>query len=247
MEARLVEEIPAGAQWQYEPKWDGFRCLIFKDGHEVELQSKAGQPLARYFPDLAEAAGRLQAARCVLDGEVAIPVGEAFSFNDLLLRIHPAASRVRKLATEHPALFIAFDLLVDADDRLLSDQPLQERRLHLEQFAKRYFPAGDRFRLSPATRFLEAAQAWLRSAGSDLDGITAKRLDMAYASVERTGMEKVKPTRTADCVVGGFRYAAKGKVIGSLLLGLAISTMAPGKGAAAMPDGPNCRIRPDLV
>jgi ATP-dependent DNA ligase len=220
MEALLVPEIPEGPHWQYEPKWDGFRCLIFRDGKNVELQSKAGQPLTRYFPELVHAVGELKPNRFVLDGEIAIPVDGRLSFNELLLRIHPAASRVQKLAHEHPAVFIAFDLLVGPDGKPFMDKPLRERRAKLEQWATRAFPKGGAFRLSPATLDIAAARKWFKSAGADLDGIVAKRLDLPYCGGERTGMEKVKPTRTADCVVGGFRYAAKGKVLGSLLLGL---------------------------
>jgi len=220
MEARLVDEIPEGAAWQYEPKWDGFRCLIFKDGDGLHLQSKAGQPLARYFPDLVEAAAKLKAPQCVLDGEIVIPVGQKFSFDELLMRIHPAASRVQKLAKEHPALFIAFDLLVNARGEQLTQQPLRERRAELEQFAAKNFSPNAPFRLSPAATAVEQARRWFKGAGADLDGIVAKRLDLPYASGERTGMEKVKPHRSVDCVVGGFRYAAKKKIIGSLLLGL---------------------------
>jgi ATP-dependent DNA ligase len=220
MEARLVQEIPEGDEWQYEPKWDGFRCLIFREGEQAELQSKAGQSLTRYFPELVDAIRELPPAKFVLDGEIAIPVGNAFSFDDLLMRIHPAASRVQKLAMEHPALFIAFDLLVGTKGELLTPKPLRERRPLLEQFAKEYFPASGSFRLSPATRDVVIARRWYKNVGADLDGVMAKRLNLPYASGERTAMEKVKPSRTVDCVVGGFRYAAQGKVVGSLLLGL---------------------------
>src|SRR5690348_15104533 len=128
MEADLAAELPAGGEWIYEPKWDGFRCLAFRDGKKVELQSKAGKPLGRYFPDVVEALARLDAPRFVLDGEIVVPVEGALSFDDLLLRIHPAASRVKKLASEHPAHFVAFDLLVDAAGRNLSGKPLRARR-----------------------------------------------------------------------------------------------------------------------
>ncbi len=221
MEARLVDEIPQeNGSWQYEPKWDGFRCLVFRDGSTVELQSKAGQPLSRYFPELVNAVKQLEPSRFVLDGEIVIPVGERFSFNELLMRIHPAASRVQKLSAAHPALLIAFDLLVGPDGASLVQKPLSERRACLEDFARRFFKPGDPFRLSPATRSVAAAREWFKSAGSDLDGIVAKRLEMEYRSGERDGMLKIKPTRTVDCVVGGFRFAAKGKALGSLLLGL---------------------------
>jgi ATP-dependent DNA ligase len=220
MEALLVDQIPNGQGWQYEPKWDGFRCLIFRDGSKVFLQSKAGQPLARYFPELTEAAQRLKAPRFVLDGEIAIPVDNRLSFDRLLMRIHPAASRVKRLSVESPALFIAFDLLVATDGKSLAKRPLSERRALLETFARKYFPADKRIRLSPATTDVATARKWFKAVGGDLDGIIAKRLDCDYRSGERTGMEKVKVARSVDCVVGGFRYASKQKVVGSLLLGL---------------------------
>jgi ATP-dependent DNA ligase len=222
MEALLVPEIPRGGQWQYEPKWDGFRCLVFRDGDEVALQSKSGQPLARYFPEIVDSVRRLPKKRFVLDAEIVIPVGKDLSFDDLLQRIHPADSRVRKLAEEHPALLIVFDLLVDERGRSLLNSTLGQRRARLEAFARENFAEGGRIRLSPAARDVGAARKWLSSAGGALDGVVAKRLDFTYAagSGQRTGMQKVKLLRTADCVVGGFRYASKGKVIGSLLLGL---------------------------
>lgn len=220
MEAVTADEIPEGEGWQYEPKWDGFRCLIFKDGENVQLQSKAGQPLSRYFPELVEAVRRLSPPGFVLDGEIAIPVDGVLSFNELLLRIHPAASRVQKLAEKHPSIFIAFDLLVDAKKGQLFQRPLNERREKLELFARQFFPQDGPFRLSPAVQDLARARQWFKTAGADLDGIIAKRLDLEYRSGDRTGMVKVKPARTVDCVVGGFRYAAKKKVLGSLLLGL---------------------------
>lgn len=220
MEALSVDEIPIGQQWQYEPKWDGFRCLVFRDGKSVHLQSKSGQPLGRYFPELVAAAKRLAAAEFVLDGEIVIPVDERLSFDELLLRIHPASSRVQKLAAAHPAVFVAFDLLVEPGGEALFRKPLEQRRQRLERFAREQFDGMDEFRVSPATTNLAKARAWFESAGSDLDGIVAKRLRMEYQSGERTGMLKVKPIRTADCVVGGFRYLSKKKVVGSLLLGL---------------------------
>lgn len=220
MEALLVEEIPEGPDWQYEPKWDGFRCLIFRDGNKITLQSKGGQPLTRYFPEMAAAVAKLPADKFVLDGELVIPDGKRLSFNQLLLRIHPAASRVRKLSAAHPSLYIAFDLLVDSEGKSLLKLPLRERRNALETFAARYFPRDKTVRLSPATTSIKTARKWLSQVGTDLDGIIAKQLHCPYMAGERTGMEKVKLVRTADCVVGGFRYAAKKKVIGSLLLGL---------------------------
>ena len=220
MDALLTDEIPRGEEWEYEPKWDGFRCLVFREGNKLQLQSKSGQPLTRYFPELSFEFLRFDADRFVLDGEIAIPVGTHFSFDDLLQRIHPAASRVQKLSHEHPAVFIAFDLLVAPGGESLLDKPLQERRRRLEQFASKHFGGSERFRLSPATTDLQTAHKWFDTIGSDLDGIIGKRLDLPYQPGLRTGMVKVKHMRTADCVIGGFRYAAKQKVIGSLLLGL---------------------------
>jgi ATP-dependent DNA ligase len=198
---------------------DGFRCLVFRDGSSTELQSKAGQPLTRYFPELQEVFARFTAEAFVLDGEIAVPVHGHFSFDDLLQRIHPAASRVKRLAAEMPAVFIAFDLLVDASHKSLVDAPLSERRKALETFARKFFRHSS-MRLSPSTTNFETASRWLEGVGGDLDGIIAKRLDLPYMSGERTGMQKIKKIRTADCVVGGFRYAEKRKVVGSLLLGL---------------------------
>jgi ATP-dependent DNA ligase len=219
MEARSVDEIPVGDEWQYEPKWDGFRCIIFRDGADVYLQSKAGQPLARYFPDVVENVGKLGAKRFVLDGELTIPVNGKLSFDELQLRLHPAASRVKKLADAHPAIFVTFDLLADGSTSLLK-QSLSKRRPALEKFARANFSGKREIRLSPATVDINKAKKWFAKTGSDLDGVIAKRLDAPYASGERTAMVKVKNIRTADCVVGGFRYATEGRVLGSLLLGL---------------------------
>ena len=220
MEALSVDAIPSGPGWLYEPKWDGFRCIALKDGRTVELQSKAGKSLTRYFPDVVALFQELGAKRCVLDGEIVVPIEGELSFDELLLRIHPAASRVNTLAAQSPATFIAFDLLVDDAGKSLVEHLLSKRRPALENFAARHFPAGSRIRLSPATRRIATARQWFRSAGGGLDGILAKRLDCPYLSGERAGMQKVKRLRTADCVVGGFRYASKGGIIGSLLLGL---------------------------
>jgi ATP-dependent DNA ligase len=219
MEARSVEEIPTGDEWQYEPKWDGFRCIAFRDGDQIYLQSKNGQPLARYFPDIADAVARLAAKRFVLDGELVVPVRGALSFDELQLRLHPAASRVAKLARAHPATYIVFDLLAE-DTRSYLKLPLHERRQLLEKFGRSNFASAKNVRLSAATTELRIANEWFKRTGGDLDGIIAKRIDAAYASGERTAAVKVKQIRTADCVVGGFRYASGARVIGSLLLGL---------------------------
>jgi ATP-dependent DNA ligase len=202
MEAMSVAEIPVGDQWQYEPKWDGFRCLAFRSGNEIQLRSKSWQPFERYFPELVAAFLALPARQFVLDGEIVIPVGGRLSFDELLLRIHPAESRVRKLAADHPAMFIAFDLLRDAKGRSLLDKPLQERRLQLEAFSSKYLIGHKNIRLSPATKKLTVAQRWFRTTGGNLDGIIAKRVDFPYRSEKRDGMQKIKRQRRADCVVG---------------------------------------------
>ena len=165
MEALSVDEIPVGDEWQYEPKWDGFRCLVFRNRDKVELQSKSGQPLTRYFPELVDVVLALNAKQFVLDGEIVVPDNGAFSFDALLQRIHPAQSRVRKLAAETPSLLIAFDLLVGPDGRPLIDRPLHERRRALEAFAKTYLRGHERIRLSPATTRIADAKRWLKSVG----------------------------------------------------------------------------------
>jgi ATP-dependent DNA ligase len=218
MEAKLVDEIPSGKGWQYEPKWDGFRCLAFRDRNIVALQSKAGQPLGRYFPEMVAAIASLPFDKFVLDGEMVIPVGNHLSFDDLLMRIHPAASRIGKLSAETPALFLAFDLLLDEQGPLIS-LPLQARRERLEEFFKR-LKGNKSLRLSPFTTDYDEASGWIsKSWAADMDGVIAKRIDQPYESGERA-MRKVKRMRTVDCVVGGFRYASKGGQVGSLLLGL---------------------------
>jgi ATP-dependent DNA ligase len=221
MEADSSDVLPDGDAWLYEPKWDGFRCLAFKDKEFVRIQSKAGKPLGRYFPDVVAAVEAVQAKQFILDGEIVIPVNGRLSFDELLLRVHPAESRVRALVAANPARFVVFDLLVDDRGKSLVALPLAERRPRLEAFAKRYFQPAGPILLSHATRQLATAQSWLEGGGKgDLDGVIAKRLDCPYRSGERDGMQKVKRQRTADCVVGGFRYASKGGGIGSLLLGL---------------------------
>jgi ATP-dependent DNA ligase len=219
MEARSVEEIPTGDSWQYEPKWDGFRCLAFRERDKIYLQSKNGQPLARYFPDVVANVPKLPQQEFVLDGELVIPVSGALSFDELQLRLHPAASRVQKLAAMHPAVYIVFDLLAENGKSYLKLN-LRERRQRLEKFARSNLPSEKDIRLSPATTDYKVASNWFRKTGRDLDGIIAKRLDAAYTSGERTAAVKVKLIRTADCVAGGFRYATGARVIGSLLLGL---------------------------
>ena len=218
MEATTVDDLPTGEQWQYEPKWDGFRCLAFRDGNEIHLQSKSGQPFARYFPEVVEALGKLRAKKFVVDGELVVPVGDELSFDALLQRIHPAASRVKRLAAETPAVFILFDLLVDTKRNKLFEQPLADRRRELDRIAKSL--TREDVRLSPATDKIAVARRWWKQVGGDLDGLVCKRLDLPYRFGERDGMVKVKRRKTVDCVVGGFRYSSAGKTIGSLLLGL---------------------------
>ncbi len=220
MEARSVDEIPTGREWQYEPKWDGFRCLAFRDGARVDLRSKAGKPLGRYFPEIVAALSSLKSKKLVLDGELAIPIARKLDFDQLLQRIHPAESRVKKLSAEFPAVLIVFDLLVDGRGKSLADRPLTVRRKALEEFARSQLDGWASIRLSPATLDLSVARGWFRAGRGSLDGIIAKRIDVPYASGERTAMIKFKRVRTADCVVGGFRYASKERIVGSLLLGL---------------------------
>jgi ATP-dependent DNA ligase len=212
MEARTATELPIGAEWQYEPKWDGFRCLAFRDGDDVRLRSKSGQPLERYFPELVDALRALGARRFVLDGEIVIPRGEALSFDALLLRIHPAATRIRRLASETPARLLVFDLLVDERGTDFTKRELHERRSRLEAFATRYFRDPDRVALSPATHSDADAREWL-AGRQGTDGVVAKRVTLPYMTGDRTGMVKIKRIRTADCVVGGFRYATRGAVV----------------------------------
>ena len=217
MEARVARALPDGENWQFEPKWDGFRCLVFRDGATVRLQSKSGQPLERYFPEVVSRVQTMKTRRFVIDGELVVPVNGELSFDDLLQRIHPAASRVAKLSREHPAALIVFDLLQDGATSLLKTS-LTARRARLERLMAR--EKADGLFLSPATLDRAEAERWLADAGAALDGVIAKVADAPYASGSRDSMIKVKNHRTADCVVGGFRYASGKKVAGSLLLGL---------------------------
>ena len=221
MEAQLVGELPVGPGWQYEPKWDGFRCLAFKDDDRVDVMSKAGKPLARYFPDVVELLRQIDAPRFVLDGEIVIPFDGSLSFDELLLRIHPAKSRVEKLSREHPAALVAFDLLVDADGASLIKLPLAERRSRLEAFVAAHVAPGARVWLSPATTEMKTVRRWFRSVGGGLDGVVAKRLGLPYLPGSREGVVKVKRHKTADCVIVGFRWSDKADGrISTLLLGL---------------------------
>jgi ATP-dependent DNA ligase len=218
MEAKLTEALPAEPGWRFEPKWDGFRCLAFRAGDEVELRAKSGKPLGRYFPDMVAALKALPVTRFVVDGELTIAVDGELSFDALQMRLHPAESRVRKLAAETPATLVLFDCLLDAKGRSLAEAPLSERRAALEALFAR-LKAPERLRLSPGTEDLGEARAWLAQTGAALDGVVAKRIDGPYVSGERA-MLKIKRMRTADCVVGGFRYERDSEAVGSLLLGL---------------------------
>jgi ATP-dependent DNA ligase len=191
----------------------------FETGTRLKLQSKSGQSLTRYFPELVTALGSLKAGQFVLDGEIIVLVKDKLSFDDLLQRIHPAASRVAKLSKETPAQLVLFDLLVDAKGRLLTGESLEQRRAHLESFVAANMHGKSSFLLSPATADIKIARRWLKTMRGQLDGLIAKPLDAPYASGERA-MQKIKNLRTADCVVGGFRYGSKTKMVGSLLLGL---------------------------
>jgi ATP-dependent DNA ligase len=216
MEALLAAELPAGEGWQYEPKWDGFRCLARRADNEVTLTSKSGKPLGRYFPEVVAMLADLPPGDFLLDGELIISVGDVLAFDALQLRLHPAESRIRKLSEQTPAELMLFDLLQLAGQSLM-DRPLEDRRRKLERFHASNPSTG--LHLSPVTRDCDAALGWLHRSGGALDGVIAKRLDLPYRSGERA-MIKVKQQRTADCVVGGFRYAEKKKEVGSLLLGL---------------------------
>jgi ATP-dependent DNA ligase len=218
MEAKLVDALPEGVGWQFEPKWDGFRCLAFRNGETVELRAKSGKSLSRFFPEVVAALAALPVKRFVVDGELAIPIDDVLSFDALQMRLHPAESRIRKLAKETPAIFVLFDCLVSRDNRDLRGEYLLQRREALEQFYLSLKAPG-LLRLSPYTRARSEAQRWLNHAGGSLDGVVAKRIDQPYLSGERA-MFKVKRMRTADCVVGGFRYESDGDQVGSLLLGL---------------------------
>jgi len=216
MLAKLSRNLPEGDDLVYEPKWDGFRAIVFRDGDEVELGSRNERPLTRYFPELAEPIRSTLPPRCVVDGEIVITSASGLDFEALLQRIHPADSRVRMLAAQTPASFVAFDLLALGDDDLRG-RPFGERRALLESALADARPP---VHLTPATDDAAVAAEWFdRFEGAGLDGVVAKRVDVAYRENERV-MLKVKHQRTADCVVAGFRWHKSGGVIGSLLLGL---------------------------
>lgn len=218
MLAKRVEEIPAGDQWIFEPKWDGFRAIVFRDGEDILVQSRDEKPLNRYFPELEKPLLRTLPRRCVLDGEIVIVRGDSLDFDALQLRLHPAASRVKKLAQETPASFVAFDLLCNGT-RDLRQVDFQKRRDELEKLlASVKAPVH----LTPATRDREVAGDWFRRfEGAGLDGVVAKPVDAAYEPGKRV-MLKIKHERDCDCVVAGFRWHRKDEelAVGSLLLGL---------------------------
>ena len=214
MLAKTAARIPPGLQ--YEAKWDGFRAIVFRDGAEVEISSRSGKPLTRYFPELVDAFRDRLPDRCVLDGEIVVARGARLDFDALLERIHPADSRVRMLAGTTPASFVAFDLLA-LGDRSLMDTPQSERRPVLVSALR---DAGAPVHTAPATHDTELARQWFEEfEGAGLDGVVGKRLDLGYRPGERV-MVKVKHERTADCVVAGLRHHKTGPVVGSLLLGL---------------------------
>jgi ATP-dependent DNA ligase len=218
MLSKAVDEIPVGEDWHYEPKWDGFRCIVFRDGDEVILASRNERPFTRYFPELIEPLKSSLPDQCVVDGEIVIASadGNGLDFDALLQRIHPAESRVRRLAAETPASFVAFDILA-VDARNLMGQPLSERLTHLRGALEKATPP---IYLCPSSRDVERAREWFtRFEGAGLDGVIGKRLGDVYTPDKRT-LVKIKHSRTADCAVAGYRIHKDGKGVGSLLLGL---------------------------
>jgi ATP-dependent DNA ligase len=210
MEAELVNELPEGDDWQYEPKWDGFRGVLENVGRELHLWSRNARPLLRYFPEIAELGERLP-PRSALDGEIVIVRDGALDFDALQMRLHPAESRVQKLSAEIPADFVCFDVLL-WDGEAIHKLPLEERRARVE---------GLPFSISPATRDAKVAAKWLdRLEVAGFDGVIAKRLGLPYLPGSREGVVKVKGEKTADCVVMGVTWSEKGTGIASLMLGL---------------------------
>jgi ATP-dependent DNA ligase len=216
MLAKAASALPTAEGLLYEPKWDGFRCIVFRDGDEVELGSRNERPLTRYFPEMVRAARELLPERCVVDGEILIPRGDRLDFEALLQRIHPAQSRVDLLAEQTPASFVAFDLLALGDESLL-ETPFAERR---ERLTAALGGARPPVYVTAVTRDAGTAQRWFTTfEGAGLDGVVAKAPDLPYGPDQRL-MTKVKHVRTADCVVAGFRWHKSGPIVGSLLLGL---------------------------
>ena len=218
MLSKLAAAIPEGEGWHYEPKWDGFRCIVFRDGDDIELASRNERPFTRYFPELIEPLRGSLPDACVIDGEIVIASahGDGLDFDALLQRIHPAESRVRRLATETPASFVGFDILAAGETNLMRE-PLAVRLQHLREALSAAEPP---VYLCPSSTRVETAHDWFtRFEGAGLDGVIAKRLDDIYTPDKRT-LVKVKHSRTADCVVAGYRIHKDGKGVGSLLLGL---------------------------
>ncbi|UXN66551.1 ATP-dependent DNA ligase (plasmid) [Phyllobacterium sp. A18/5-2] len=244
MEARTSEVLPeAGGSWQYEPKWDGFRCLAFKKGQNIRLLAKSGKDLGRYFPEMVSYLKRVKAAEFVIDGELVVIIEGKSEFDALQMRLHPAESRIHKLSLATPAKLTVFDILADRDGTVLLDLPLRQRRRALERIIQS-IGDNDRLGISPTTTDPALARTWLEAAGHGAtDGVVAKLLDGPYTPGERT-MVKVKRIRTADCVIGGFRYRSGTKLAGSLLLGLynregtldhvGFTSMIPASDAAAL-------------
>jgi ATP-dependent DNA ligase len=208
--AKSARELPAGDDWCYEPKWDGFRTIVFRDGDDVHLQSRNGKPMNRYFPDVVEQALALPAQRYVIDGEMVVTVDGVQEFDLLSQRIHPAASRVERLAKETPATLVAFDLLAEGDETLV-ELPYTERRKRLAALV------ADPVELTPSTDDVDAAGQWLAGTG---EGVIAKQSNEPYRPGERVGMVKVKRVRTADAVVAAFRFGKEPDTVGSLILGM---------------------------
>lgn len=217
MEAKSATALPEGDNWQYEPKWDGFRCLVFRSGDKVDLRAKSGKPLGRYFPEVAAMFRAIRADDFVLDGELVIAVDGRLAFDALQMRLHPAESRIQKLSKQTPARFSMFDLLA-ADGTSLVEEPLSVRRQRLEALAEQIGTTSF-LTLSNYTLDRKKAQAWLSESGGATDGVVAKDRTLPYLAGERA-MIKVKRLRTADCVIGGFRYESDSELVGSLLLGL---------------------------
>jgi ATP-dependent DNA ligase len=250
MEAKPADALPVGA-WQYEPKWDGMRCLVFRDDEGVVLQSKTGEPLQRYFPELQQALVALPPGRFVLDGQLLIAREGSVSAQWLRERIHPSLGRVGKLSRDEPAGFVAFDLLFDPEAGLLLERPLSERRAALEAFAALRFEGRDSLWLSPATRSRQTAQEWLESGDAALDGVLAKQLDAGYRAADMSAAHKVAVPRTASCVVAGLRWSAtEDGAPDALLLGLyGADNLLHHVGSAPvgeMKDGVMKRVRPLL-
>ena len=208
--AKTAKELPEGDGWRYEPKWDGFRTIAFRDGDKVHLQSRNGRPMNRYFPEVVEQVAAMPAGQVVLDGEMVVIVDGVQEFDLLSQRIHPAASRVEKLAREMPAAFVAFDLLAEGRKKLLT-LPYEDRRARLDQVV------GEPVQLTPVTADREAAGEWLTGTS---EGVIAKEAGASYLPGERKGMVKIKRIRTADCVVAAFRFGKEEGTVGSLILGM---------------------------